>query len=92
VLEAGHHVVQMVESENDIGRDAFVEIVSGTDVTGGVVSLQIKSGQSHCHDGTWVITASPGDLTLWREGTVPFFGVAHRATPGEAGAGVALSC
>lgn len=77
VLEAANIVVQRVETENDIGRDAFIDIVDGTDVTGGVVSVQVKSGPSFLHKGQWVIPAKPADFTLWRESTVPVFGVIH---------------
>lgn len=77
VLEAANLVVQRVEAENDIGRDAFVDVVQGTDVTGGVISLQIKSGPSFFHDGRWVLPGEPEDFTLWRESTVPMFGVVH---------------
>lgn len=78
VLEAANIVIQRVEGENDIGRDAFVDIVDGTDVMGGVVCIQIKSGRaSYFHNGTWMIPGKPADFTLWRESTVPFFGVVH---------------
>ena len=77
VLESANLIVQRVESENDIGRDAFVDVVDGTDVTGGVISLQVKSGKSFYHKGQWVVPGEPEDFTLWRESTVPFFGVVH---------------
>lgn len=77
VLEAANLVVQRVETENDIGRDAFVDIVSGTDVTGGVISVQVKSGPSFFHGHGWLIPGRPADFTLWRESTVPVFGVVH---------------
>jgi hypothetical protein len=78
VLEAANIVVQRVETENDIGRDAFVDIVDGTDVTGGVVCVQIKSGRStYFYNDGWVVPGTPADFTLWRESTVPFFGVVH---------------
>lgn len=77
VLEAANIVVQRVETENDIGRDAFVDIVHGTDVTGGVICAQVKSGQSFFHNNQWVIPGKPADFTLWRDSTVPVFGVVH---------------
>jgi hypothetical protein len=77
VLEAANIVVQRVETENDIGRDAFIDIVDGTDVTGGVISVQVKSGPSFLHEGQWMIPGKPADFTLWRESTVPVFGVVH---------------
>lgn len=66
--------MQRVETENDIGRDAFVDLVDGTDVTGGVICVQVKSGKSFLHEGQWVIPGEAADFTLWRESTVPFFG------------------
>lgn len=77
VLEAANLVVQRVEGDNDVGRDAFVDVVEGTDVTGGVVSLQVKSGRSFFRQGQWVLPGEPEDFTLWRESSVPFFGVVH---------------
>lgn len=77
ILEAANIVVQRVETENDIGRDAFVDIVDGTDVTGGVICVQVKSGSSHFHNGQWVVPGEEADFTLWRESTVPFFGAVH---------------
>ena len=77
VLEAENLVVQRVETENDIGRDAFVDIVTGTDVAGGVVCVQVKSGPSYLWGGQWVVPGEPADFTLWRDSTVPVFGVVH---------------
>ncbi len=82
VLEDANLVVQRVESENDIGRDAFVDVVQGTDVTGGVISLQVKSGRSCLHEGRWILPGAPEDFTLWRESTVPVFGVVHDSASG----------
>lgn len=70
-------IVQPVSGENDIGRDAYVDVVRGTDVTGEVVALQVKSGPSFRQDDRWVIPGDPQDFTLWRESTVPMFGVVH---------------
>ena len=77
VLEAANLIVQRVETENDIGRDAFVELVEGGDVTGGVISLQIKSGSSNFRNGHWVLPGTPEDFTLWLESSIPVFGVVH---------------
>lgn len=81
-LERANLVVQRVETENDVGRDAFVEIVEGNDVTGGVISLQVKSQRSCFHQGRWVLPGKPADFTLWRESTVPVFGIVHDEASG----------
>lgn len=77
VLEAANILVQRVETENDVGRDAFVDIVDGTDVTGGVICVQVKSGPSFFHENRWIIPGRTADFTLWRESTIPVFGIAH---------------
>lgn len=82
VLEAAGLIVQRVEQENDIGRDAFVDLVERGEVTGSVVSLQVKSGASYVRNGTSLIPGDPEDFTLWRESTVPFFGVVHEPASG----------
>lgn len=82
VLEAAGLVVQRVEQENDIGRDAFVDLVERGEITGGVISLQVKSGPSFVRNGTCMIPGDPEDFTLWRESTVPFFGVVHDPASG----------
>lgn len=82
VLEAAGLVVQRVEQENDIGRDAFVDLVERGEVTGSVISLQVKSGPSFVRKGTYMIPGDPEDFTLWRESTVPFFGVVHEPASG----------
>ena len=77
VLEAADLVVQRVETENDIGRDAFVDLVLEGEVTGHVVALQVKAGASHRCKAQWVIPGTESDFTLWRESGVPMFGVVH---------------
>jgi uncharacterized protein DUF4365 len=64
ILEAANIVVQRIETENDIGRDAFVDIVDGTDVTGGVICVQVKSGKSLFHEGQWVVPGEAAALTV----------------------------
>lgn len=65
------------ESLDPIAVRAFVDIVDGTDVTGGVICVQVKSGKSFLHEGQWVMPGEAADFTLWRESTVPFFGAVH---------------
>ena len=80
VLDGAGLVVQPVDVENDIGRDAWVELTEGTDVSGSVVAIQVKSGPSYFHKGQWGIPGSAEDLSLWRETSVPMFGIVHNPT------------
>ena len=82
VLEAANLVVQQVTTENDIGRDAYIDVVDGDEVTGGVVALQVKSGASFKVGEVWLIPGDPADFTLWRESTVPMYGVVHDPSTG----------
>lgn len=77
VLEGAGLVVQPVATENDVGRDAYVDIVQEGEVTGGIIAVQVKSGRSFFHMGKWVIPGDNGDFTLWCESTVPMFGIVH---------------
>lgn len=80
VLTRAGLVIQPVDTQNDIGRDAYVEVIDETDVTGRVVAVQVKSGASYFHKGSWVVPGSPADFTLWRESSLPMFGVVHDPT------------
>jgi hypothetical protein len=77
VLEDAGLVVQTVDTDNDIGRDAYVDIVEDGEITGGIIAIQVKSGPSHFHNGVWGIPGDPSDFTLWQESTVPMYGIVH---------------
>lgn len=75
LLESANLIVHRIEAENDIGRDLHVDVVEGTDVTGGVIGIQVKTGASFHHRGRWVLPGTPQDFVLWEESSVPMFGV-----------------
>ena len=77
VLLPAKLLVQPVEGQRDIGRDAYVDLANGDEVAGGVVALQIKGGKSFFHKGTWVVPGDDADFNLWRESSVPMFGTVH---------------
>ena len=79
-LSTQNCIVQWVDTSNDIGRDAYVELVAGTDVLGSVVCIQVKSGSSYQHNGQWSVPGHDSDFSLWRESTVPIFGITHDPT------------
>ena len=54
-LEEAGLVEQQVARENDIGRDAFVDLVADGEVTGGVVAVQVKSGPSYISSAGWLM-------------------------------------
>ena len=77
VFEDGGHVVQPVDGSNDIGKDAYVDLVDGTDVSGEMIALQIKGGASYRRGQAYAIPCSPANRELWRTSSVPMFGIVH---------------
>lgn len=76
IFESAGHIYQSVDGSNDIGKDAYVDIVEGTDVTGDLIALQIKGG-SYKRSSGWAIPCTPADRELWRTSSVPVFGFVY---------------
>ncbi len=83
ILEGAGLVVQPIDTDNDIGRDAWVELTEGAAVSGSVIAIQVKSGPSYFHLGRWGIPGSEEDFSLWRETSVPMFGISHNPADGS---------
>jgi hypothetical protein len=66
-----------VAAENDVGRDAYVDLVEGSDITGSIVALQVKGGSSFRRRSRWLIPGTSADFALWRDSSVPIFGIMH---------------
>jgi hypothetical protein len=77
LLEQTGCAFQEVAQQNDIGKDAYVDLMARGLAGGLCVALQIKSGKSY--------RSATGDYLLplgshaerWRESTVPVFGVVY---------------
>lgn len=68
-------VVQAIEGSNDIGKDLYVDIAEAGVVTGELIAIQVKSGNSYRRKSGYAIPCSQDDLTLWAASSVPIFGV-----------------
>jgi hypothetical protein len=79
LLEDANHLYQPVLGSNDIGKDAYVDIVEHGEVTGDVIALQIKGGESFRRARGYAIPCTASDLELWRSSSIPVFGVVHDA-------------
>ena len=64
---------------NDVGKDAYVDIVVDGDVSGDVIALQIKGGESFRRARGYAIHCTAADRELWRSSSIPVFGVVHDA-------------
>jgi hypothetical protein len=79
LFEDANHIYQPVLGSNDIGKDAYVDIVIDGEVTGDVIALQIKGGESFRRSRGYAIPCTAADRELWRSSSIPVFGVVHDA-------------
>jgi hypothetical protein len=79
LLENANHIYQPVLGSNDIGKDAYVDIVDAGEVTGDVIALQIKGGASFRRASGYAIPCTAADRELWRSSSIPVFGIVHDA-------------
>lgn len=79
LLENANHIYQPVLGSNDVGKDAYVDIVVDGDVSGDVIALQIKGGESFRRARGYAIPCTAADRELWRSSSIPVFGVVHDA-------------
>lgn len=75
LLESQGLVVDEVDGRADYGRDLNVDITAMSQITGGIIGVQVKGGSSFHRKGRWVIPATPTDWDYWRSSTVPIIGM-----------------
>ncbi|WP_435020718.1 DUF4365 domain-containing protein [Tundrisphaera sp. TA3] len=74
LFEACNYVFQEIELGNDFGKDAYVDLVNGREVTGLCVALQIKSGESFRRSKGYAIPIE-GHYEIWRNSSLPIAGI-----------------
>ena len=77
LLERHGLVVDEVDGRSDYGRDLNVDITRDSEITGGIIGVQVKGGRTFFRRGHWVIPAAPVDWDYWRASTVPIIGMVH---------------
>ena len=75
-FEACDCVFQEVDLGNDYGKDAYVDLVDGQEVTGHCVALQIKSGASFRTARGYAIPVE-GHEEVWRMSSLPVAGIVY---------------
>jgi len=75
-FEANGCIFQEVDTANDYGKDAYVDLVSEGDVTGVCAAVQIKGGPSYKRRDGYVIPVGE-HLDVWRSSTLPIIGVIY---------------
>lgn len=76
-FERNSQVYLEVDQSNDYGKDAYIDLAENGEVTGLVIAVQVKGGQSYRRDSTYYIRYSSSDRNLWVDSSVPVFGIVH---------------
>lgn len=79
LFEKCGYIFQEVELGNDFGKDAYVDLVDGREVTGGCVALQIKSGESFRRRDGFGIPIED-HYSVWRNSSIPVAGIVYDPT------------
>lgn len=67
-----------MNTANDYGKDAYVDLAEGERITGLCAALQIKGGVSYRRaDGSYFIPLDKKHAKIWREATLPILGLVH---------------
>lgn len=77
LLERHNLVVDEVDGRSDYGRDLNVDVTRESEITGGIIGVQVKGGRTFYKRGQWIIPAKPTDWHYWRSSTVPIIGMVH---------------
>ncbi len=78
LLEKHNLVVDEVDGRADYGRDLNVDLTEESEVTGGIIGVQVKSGpEKYFRHGQWIVPAKPKDWVYWRSSTVPIIGMVY---------------
>lgn len=54
-LERYDLVVDEVDGRSDYGRDLNVDVTQGSEITDGIIGVQVKGGKTFHRHGQWVI-------------------------------------
>jgi hypothetical protein len=76
LFEASGCVFQEVDQGNDYGKDAYVDLVEGKEVTGFCIALQIKGGVSYRRPFGYAIPVD-GHRGVWKQSPLPVAGIVH---------------
>ena len=82
LFEAAGFIFQEVPKDNDIGKDAYVDLSVGGVFTGDLIALQIKSGRSYRRGENYKVTCDEKHRALWRGSSIPIYGLVY--DPSEA--------
>jgi hypothetical protein len=81
LFEAAQMVFTEVPRDNDIGKDAYLDLDQEGVFVGEMVALQIKSGESYRRGDDFKVPCDANHRALWRGSAIPIYGLVH--VPGD---------
>src|SRR4030042_3919630 len=75
-FEANGCIFQEVDTGNDYGKDAYIDLVDEGHVTGVCAAVQIKGGASYKRKEGYAIPIGE-HLDVWRSSTLPIIGIVY---------------
>jgi hypothetical protein len=75
-FETNGCIFQEVDTANDYGKDAYVDLADEGQVTGVCAAVQIKGGTSYKRKDGYVIPVGE-HLDVWRSSTLPIIGIVY---------------
>src|SRR4051812_25998901 len=78
LVERHNSTFQEIDTQNDLGNDAYVEFTVEENATGCCVALQIKSGGSYrTATGRYAFSSDKDHFEYWASHTLPVIAVIH---------------
>jgi hypothetical protein len=77
ITSACNCIFQVIDQQNDLGNDAYIEFVVDQASTGCCIAAQIKSGSSYVRNGKFVIPADERHFEYWRSHALPICGFVY---------------
>ena len=73
--------------ESDVGIDGYIEFVDAEEVTGFIVGVQVKSGNSYVdrEKNEYIIKSDHAHIRYWANSIVPIAGIVYDSERGVAG-------
>ncbi len=76
-FESNNCFFQEVNLQNDYGKDAYIDLVEGEDLTGLCIAVQIKGGVSYRRSGGYGIPLDKDHARVWRQSSIPVAGLVY---------------
>ncbi len=84
VVERQNCTFHEIDTQNDLGNDAYIELVVDENATGCCVAVQIKSGASYqAADGSFVFSSDRDHFEYWASHTLPVAAIIYNPSSGH---------